>query len=496
MKSQSLKQRTADSLKWNLIDRFGTQILYAITGVVLARILSPESFGLVGAIVVFQAFASLLIDSGFMPALLQRKDPEDRDYHSIFWFNLSVSIVLYIILFFCAPLIANWYNRSEELIPLSRILFLSFIINGLSLVPNNRLLKKMNVRPVAIANSAGLIAGAATGILLALKGYGAWSLVYQTLVLGLVKGVLLWISDKWIPRFVFSFKALSSYFKFGGSMMVSSFLNTLFLNIYSFVIGNRIGIVPLGYYTQGDKWSKMGIMSLSQVFQTSLLPTLSEVQEERSRFLRLSLKINRFVAYVSLPSMIFPVAMSESIFHALFGAKWDDAIPLFQLLLIRGVFYLLTQGYNTVITASGKSRLIVITEILRDSTALIALVLTFPFLPYGYNNFLFGLEILIIGQIAASIVAWGYTMKKCSEVLGCGLLSVFKTCLTPVSVALFSVIPMIPIGWIDMNPWFIMILQAFAGFFFYWFLTRIVGSDIQESITERFFNHKRNRNRG
>lgn len=489
METPSLKQRTASSVKWNLIDRFGTQILYGITGIILARILSPEAFGLVGAIVVFQAFASLLIDSGFMPALLQRKDPKEIDYQSIFWFNFIVSIVLYVGLFFFAPLIAQWYGKSEELIPLSRVLFISFIINGLSLIPNNRLLKRMNVRPVAIANGAGLFAGGAAGIFLAIEGFGAWALVIQTLTLGIVKGVILWIADRWVPKLEFSMSVLRSYFKFGGSMMLSSFLNTLFLNIYSFVIGNRVGIVPLGYYTQGDKWSKMGIMSLTQVFQTSLVPTLSEVQNDKERFTRLSLKINRFVAYISFPSMLWLIVMASPIFHALFGSKWDESIPLFQLLLLRGVFYLLTQGYNTVITAKGDSKLIVKTEIIRDITALIALAITIPFLTLSLEgHFLAGLEILIGGQVIASIVAWIYTLVKCSTILECKTFYLLGTGATAFLFSVVSTLPMAFISFLSWNPWLVAIVQIFIGAGLYWIMNFLWKSDIQEGVMERLFS--------
>ena len=151
-----LKQKTASTLKWNAVDRVSSQLLYAVVGVVLANILTPEDFGLVGALLVFQAFAILFVDSGFGAALLQRKDPDERDYSTVFWFNLAVSVAVYAVLFFCAPLIADIFQGDRRLIPLSKVMFLTFILNGLAIVQTNRLMKRMDVKQIAVSNIIGL----------------------------------------------------------------------------------------------------------------------------------------------------------------------------------------------------------------------------------------------------------------------------------------------------------------------------------------------------
>ena len=208
----SLKTRTARTIKWNLIDRVASQVLYAVTGVVLARLLSTEDFGLVGAVLVFQAFASLLVDSGFSYALIQRKSPSQTDYSTVLWFNIGVACLLYAILFFCAPLVAECFQGDSRLIPLSRVMFLSFIVNATAIVQTNRLMKNMDVKMVAVSNSIGLGVAAVVGIVLAVGGYGAWAIVWQTITLGAVKSVVLWTTHHWRPAFVFSWESLKSYF--------------------------------------------------------------------------------------------------------------------------------------------------------------------------------------------------------------------------------------------------------------------------------------------
>lgn len=165
-----LKQKTASTLKWNAVDRVSSQLLYAVVGVVLANILTPEDFGLVGALLVFQAFAILFVDSGFGAALLQRKDPDERDYSTVFWFNLAVSVAVYAVLFFCAPLIADIFQGDRRLIPLSKVMFLTFILNGLAIVQTNRLMKRMDVKQIAVSNIIGLTVSGALGVWLAVEG--------------------------------------------------------------------------------------------------------------------------------------------------------------------------------------------------------------------------------------------------------------------------------------------------------------------------------------
>lgn len=184
---ENLKVAVAHTIKWNVIDRVSSQVLYAITGIVLARMLSQEDFGLVTAILVFQAFASLFIDSGFSSALIQRKEPTRLDYSTVLWFNLGMAVVLYIILFFASPLIAQLFGGDERLIPLARVMFLSFILNASAIVQTNILMKRMEVRMVAVSNSIGLIAGSVVGIGLAVTGWGAWAMVWQTIAIGAVK---------------------------------------------------------------------------------------------------------------------------------------------------------------------------------------------------------------------------------------------------------------------------------------------------------------------
>lgn len=413
---QSLKTRTARTLKWNVIDRVAAQALYAVTGIILANLLSPQDFGLVGAVLVFQAFASLLVDSGFSSALIQRKEPTRADYSTVLWFNLSIATAIYVILYFCAPLIADCFQGDRRIIPLSRVMFLTFILNALTIVQVNRLTKRMDMKPVAVADTVGLAAGAAAGIWLALDGQGAWAIVWQSIANAAVKAIVLWSTQRWLPLPVFSWKILRSYFSIGSRMMFTSFLNTVFLNLYSFFIGNRVGMVSLGYYTQSDKWSKMGIMSVYQVLTSSFLPALSAVQDDPERFNRVSAKMNRFTSYIIFPAVCFLVALASPLFHLLFDTKWDPSVILFQLLLVRGIFTVFIGYYNNVLLALGHARTIMWMEILRDGVAIAALVATLPYLAVSLpEDPVYGLTVMLWGQLGASALTCAVTLRIVSR---------------------------------------------------------------------------------
>ena len=313
-----LKLKTARTLKWNTIDKFSSQVLYAVTGIVLANVVSKEEFGIVGAILVFQAFASLLIDSGFSTALIQRKNPSNTDYSTVFWFNMGVSVALYAVLWFCAPWIDALFHAGGRLVPLSRVMFLTFILNAAAIVQTNRLMKQMTVKMVAVSNVIGLTVSGIVGVWLALSGYGAWAIVWQSIVLAAVKSGILWFSSSWKPSAEFSMSSLRSIFSVGAGVMASSFLNTIFQNIYSFIIGAHYNLVQLGNYSQADKWSKMGVMSLSQVFTASFLPLLSAKQDDKREYERMMSKTNRFTSYITFFAMGLLLVCSTQIFHIFF----------------------------------------------------------------------------------------------------------------------------------------------------------------------------------
>ena len=413
----SLKLKTARTVKWNVIDRFGSQLVYLVTGVVLANVLSKEDFGLVGALLVFQAFAILFVDSGFGAALLREKNPDERDYSTVFWFNLAVSIGVYWILWFCAPLIADIFQGDRRLIPLSKVMFLTFVINGLAIVQTNRLMKRMDVRQIAVANIVALTTSGALGVGLALGGFGAWSLVWQSVANAFVKTAWLWAMGHWWPSAEFHMESMRKIWRIGLSVFSSSMLNTICLHIYSFVVGAFYSLSALGVYTQADKWSKMGSASISQVLTASFVPLMSRVQDSPDDFHRYMRKVNRFTAFILFPALLGLAVVGAPLFHLLFGNKWDDAIPLFQILAVRGVFVVLLSLCSNYLLALGKGKLLMTVEVIKDTLIFIAILLTV----FGHS-----VTLLVWGQLWASVATWAIVVWLTSRATAYPLASALR----------------------------------------------------------------------
>lgn len=478
-----LKLRTARTLKWNSIDRFSSQVLYAITGIVLANVLPKEDFGLVGAILVFQAFATIFVDSGFGSALLQKKNPTERDYSTVFWFNLIMSIGIYIILYFCAPALASLFHKDMRLIPLSRVMFISFVINGLGIVQTNLLMKEMTVKRLAVSNISGLIVSGVAGIWLALAGYGAWALVWQTIILATVKTSWLWIAGRWKPKICFSLESLRSIYRVGAGVFTSSLLNTIFLNIYSFVIGVWYSLVALGDYTQADKWSKMGSASLSQILTATFVPLLSRFQDEQDKYRETLLKVNRLTAFMLFPFMGALAVMAPAIFHSLFGQKWDSAIILFQILVVRGVFTVLCSLYANYLLSLGYARTLVIIEIVKDVTTLAAI---------GATVWMGSVEALVWGQLAAGVLTWIFVLGLTSRATGfsCKFLMEGMTVYLMLTLAAIGVARLIqPFSDI---PMLILVMQIAAGTAIYFGVLVMLKDRVLKEAVAYIFKKKQN----
>lgn len=408
LSDSELKQKTARTLKWNTIDRVATQVLYGVSGIFLANLLSKEDFGLVGVLAIFQAFAILFVDSGFGSALLQKKNPDDDDYSTVFWFNLGVSILVYVVLYMAAPLIADFFG-SSQLTALSRVMFLTFVLTGLGIVQTNRLMKRMDVRQIAVADLVALALSAALGIWLAVAGYGPWAIVWQSVALAAVRSGWLWCVCRWTPRPVFSRRSLRDIYRIGLSVFTSQFFNTLFLNIYQFVIGKWYSLAQLGSYTQADKWSKMGSAPLSQILTSSFVPLLAGVQDDPDTFHRYMRRVDRFAAMLAIPGLVLVAACGSCIFHTLFGTKWDVAVPLFQVLCIRGIGVVFISLYSNFMMALGYGRRIVMVEVIKDAATAVALLATV---------FTMSLDALVWGQLAATAATWIATALLTSRATG------------------------------------------------------------------------------
>ena len=483
-----LKDRTAGTLKWNTIDRVATQVLYGLSGIVLADILSKEDFGLVAVLTVFQSFAILFVDSGFGAALLQKKNPDEDDYSTVFWFNLVVSVGIYAVLYLCAPLIADFFGASQ-LTALSRVMFLTFVLTGLGIVQTNRLMKRMDVKQIAIADLFALSVSACLGIALAVAGFGAWAIVWQSVMLAGLRSGWLWMTCNWRPRAVFSRRSLRDIRHIGLSVFISQLFNTVFLNIYQFVIAKWYSLTQVAVYSQADKWSKMGSASLSQILTSSFVPVLAKVQDEIETLHRYMRRMDRFTALLAFPALTVVAACGGSIFHFLFGTKWDEAIPLFQILCIRGIGVVFISLYTNFMMALGHGRQIVGIEIVKDAATAVALLATV---------FSMSLEALVWGQFAATVATWAAAAIIAARHTGYSLTwlvrDILPFALAAVAAAVAIRLVPVPSGdishWLNLTSLTALAIQALTGLITLIFILAILRVPELTEIKDRLLKIK------
>lgn len=449
-----MKLKTARTLKWNAIDRLASQVLYSVVGIVLANVVSQEDFGLVGALLIFQAFAIIFADSGFGAALLQKKEPTEEDYSTVFWFNLVVSMSVYWILWFASPLIADIFHGDKRLIPLSKAMFLTFVLNALAIVQTNRLMKRMDVKMIAVSNVVAQMAGGGLGIYLALMGYGAWALVWQSVALAGIKTAILWATGKWVPTCWIKLSSLKQIWRIGLSVFSSSMLNTFFLTVYSFVIGAFYSFKSLGVYSQADKWSKMGTASLSQVLTASFVPLLSKFQDNGDDFRRYVKKINRFTAFVLFPVMTGLAVVGAPLFHSFFGNKWDAAIILFQILCVRGIFVVLVSLYGNYILSKGYGKRLFIIEVVKDVSIIVAILVTV---------FYHSVDLLVWGQFWASLLTWMVIVWFTGRSIGYTVVEMVADLVPFLLASLAMCGACMTIGLIEMHPVISLLAEVCAG---------------------------------
>ena len=342
---------------WASVQRFGTMIISFATNIVLARLLTPDDFGTIGMLLLFLAIANTFVDSGFGSALIQKKDADQTDFSTVFFINLGLSFVVYAILFFGAPWVARFYDV-DILCPLLRAQGVVLIIQAFSIIQTARLRKMMDFRKLSICNLVGNIVGSIVGIGAALMGFGVWSLVIRTLTVAFVTTFLLWIIARWKPLLIFSIQSFKELFGFGGFMLLSSLLATFANNVQTLIIGKMFQQGTLGHYTQARQLRSVASDSISSVITQVLYPDFSNNQEDEKA---LSSKLNFSVltiSFLTVAIMAFCIVAAKPLIMFLYGEKWLDCIPYFQLLCIGGCFVSLQDVNTNVVAAKGKSKVL------------------------------------------------------------------------------------------------------------------------------------------
>ena len=357
-----LKEKTAKGLFWGMMSNGSTQLLNLVFGIFLGRLLSPTDYGIVGVLTIFTAIAGNIQAAGFTQALINIHRPTQREYNSVFWFNVLTSLLLYAVLVFCAPLIADFFHQ-ESLVSVSRFVFLSFVIASLGIVHNAWLVKNLMIRETAIIGFIALLCSGAVGIVLALLGYGYWSLAWQQIVYISVTNVVRLYYSRWRPTFHIDFEPVRTMFPFAVKLLITNILNTLSQNVLTFIFGRLLPIRSVGNFSQASKWNTMAHSFISGTVAQVAQPVLAEVSDDDERELRVFRKMLRFTAFLSFPIMFGLALVAHEFIILTIGTQWLDSIPLLQILCIGGAFMPFYTLYQNLIITQGRSDIYLYTNV-------------------------------------------------------------------------------------------------------------------------------------
>ena len=370
----STKQKAFTGVMWSSVQRFGVMAITFVSNIILARLLSPDDYGCIGMLMIFISLSASFIDGGFGSALIQKKEPTNEDYSTIFYWNIALSLVLYGVLFMCAPLIASFY-RIPLLSDVLRVQGVVLIFNALSIIQQNQLRKKLLFKKLAIVNITSALVSLGVAIVMAYKGYGVWALVAQQISLSVINAIMFWIVGHWAPDRVFSWQSFKELFKFGGFMLLSHLFGTLSNEIQGLLVGRMFNPATMGLYTQAYRLEGSAATATSSIIDQVTYPVLASYQDNRPHFVSALKRFIQIPAFVCSLVMMVMIVVAKPLIILLYSAKWVDCVPYFQILCTAGLAVCLQGSANNAIAAVGKSKVFFTWTIIKRTLTIVLCVI-------------------------------------------------------------------------------------------------------------------------
>ena len=404
MADESLKQKTARGLFWGLVNNGTMQFLNLLFGICLGRLLSPDDYGMVGMLTVFSLIAGSLQESGFTAALANKKEIRHEDYNAVFWFSIGVSFLLYWILFFCAPWIADFYHQ-PELIPLGRYAFLGFFISSLGIVPAAYIFRNLMVKQKAIATALGLVVSGIAGITLAYCGFSYWGLATQSLLYVAVLNLYLWMVCPWRPTLAFNFHPVREMFGFSSKLLLTNIFTTINNNIFSILLGRFYSEKEVGQFNQASKWNYMGHTLITGMVNSVAQPMFVRIADDSDRQVRAFRKMLRFTSFIAFPAMFGLAFVAPELIVIAITDKWLTSARLLQILAIGGAFLPIAGLYTNLLISKGKSNIYLYGTVV---LGVIQWILMLLLSPYG----LFLMVSVYVGVNILWLLVWQYFVHR------------------------------------------------------------------------------------
>lgn len=374
----SLKKKALSGVAWSFGQQVGVQGINLVVQIILARILLPEAFGLIAMIQIFMSIGQTLMDGGMTSSLIRTKDADQIDYSTVFFINLFSSIILYLILFFAAPFIAQFFDQ-PLLVLIIRVYTISFVIQALVGVQTTRLTKEMNFKLQMYMQIPSSLIGGVCGIVFAYKGFGVWSLVWMQLITTTLFMLQHWFWTDWRPSFVIDKDKMKYHFNFGYKITLSAILTALYQDLNKIIIGKYFSAAQLGIYNQADTLRRLPVRHLTAALQKVTYPIFSSIQNDNNRLKSGLRDITLLVFFVISPIMLYLSFVAEPLFRWVLTEKWLPSVPYFQILTISSILYPVSLYNLNIILAKGRSDLHIKAEIIKKVISFLALFLIIPF---------------------------------------------------------------------------------------------------------------------
>lgn len=481
----SLKQKTVSGLLWSFIDQFANMGITFIAGIILARLLSPREFGLIGMITVFIAVSESFINSGFSSALIRKKNCTDTDYSTVFYFNFAAGILFYIILFASAPAISVFFNE-PQLKSIVQVLGIILIIDSFTLIQRTILTKRIDFKLQARISIIASVCSGIIAIYMAFSGYGVWSLVAQRISRQSLNSIFLWLWNRWRPQLIFSMQAFKELFGFGSKLLISGLIDTLYRNIYYLVIGKFFSAQDLGYYTRADDFKRIPSQNLNTIIGRVTYPILSSIQDDKPRLKKNYKKLIRSTMLVTFTLMIGMAAVARPMILSLIGEKWETSIIYLQMLCFVGMMYPLHALNLNMLQVSGRSDLFLRLEVIKKFIAIPTIII----------GIILGIKIMILGMMIETLFAYYLNSYWSGRFIGYSLKEQVSDILPSFVLALSMGIGILYLGkTLPFNNLIILIIQIITGSGFILTFCEITKFRdyifIKELISEKF-NKKNN----
>lgn len=445
------------AVKWALLDKFGAQLILLVNMLVLARLLSPKDFGLIGILYIFLAIAGALVDSGMGGGLIRKQHMTKEDSSTFFYFNVAVAICCYLMLFFAAPFIARYY-KDQSLVILSRILGISIFINAFGLVQKVLLIKSLLFKYVTRSSLLASVISTVFAMVCAFNGYGIWSLLVLQLTQCLMNTIFLCFYAKWFPSLNFSITSFKELFSFGFSLLLTALLNIGFANLYQPLIGKYFSIVYAGFYYQAKRLYEIPILSISQVVDSVTYPILVRDQNNRSELAANYRNIITLLIFISSPLIIMIALLSKDIVLVLLGSKWLFTAQLLSILSFSGIFQILETTSGSLLKVEGRTKLILKLELVKKLLILINILVFYRF---GIIALMFG---IVVNSIISFLINQYFTSIPIAN-YGRLLTICFNAVLMGVVIVLLKLI--------IVNSYLIIITAVALGLVFYFLLGHV-----------------------